>query len=126
MQNTILFILAILSVQVMLAQDVSLRQTVKGTIIDEQSGNALANVNVSIDGINSSGDITDSIGNFKLRNVPIGRQTVLVSLVGYEEAIIRNVEVTSSKEVVLEIKLKERIKKLDEITVKSYKQKNRA
>ena len=64
MQNTILFILAILSVQVMLAQDVSLRQTVKGTIIDEQSGNALANVNVSIDGINSSGDITDSIGRF--------------------------------------------------------------
>ncbi|WP_276501305.1 TonB-dependent receptor [Terrimonas pollutisoli] len=122
----ILTVLTLFIVQLVLAQDISFRQTIKGTILDEQSGNALSNVSVILDGPGLAGDMTDSLGNFKLKNVPIGRQTIRISLVGYEEAIMRNIEVTSSKEVVLEIKLKERIKKLDEITIKSYRQKNRA
>lgn len=108
------------------AQEIILTQTVKGTIIDEQSGNVLSNATVIADGHSSSGSSTDSLGNFKLKNIPIGRQTIRVSLIGYEEAVIRNIEVTSSKEVVLEIKLKEQIKKLDEVVVVSGKQKNRA
>jgi hypothetical protein len=108
------------------AQEIILKQTVKGTIIDEQSGNVLRDATVVIEGDMSSGSTTDSLGNFKLKNVPIGRQVLRVTLIGYEEAIIRNIEVTSSKEVVLEIKLKERIKKLDEVVVRAGKQKNRA
>src|SRR5688572_5968660 len=126
MKRIAIFILLMFTTYIIKAQDMSLMQTVKGTIIDEQSGNVLSSVTVIIEGINSSGDMTDSLGNFKLKNVPIGRQTIRVSLVGYEEAIIRNIEVTSSKEVVLEIRLKERIRKLDEVTVRSFKQKNKA
>ncbi|HEY6505287.1 MAG TPA: carboxypeptidase-like regulatory domain-containing protein, partial [Chitinophagaceae bacterium] len=91
-----------------------------------QSGNVLGNATVLVEGYNSTAGITDSLGNFRIKNVPIGRQTIKVSLVGYEEAFIRNIEVTSSKEVVLEIRLKERIKKLEEVIVRSGKQKNRA
>lgn len=112
--------------RIIIAQDIIFRQTIKGTIIDEQSGNVLQHASVTVEEINSSGDITDSLGNFKLKNVPIGRRTIRISLMGYEEAVIRNIEVTSSKEVVLEIRLTERIKKLDEVTIKSFKQKNRA
>jgi hypothetical protein len=108
------------------AQNISLTQTVKGTILDEQSGNVLAGATVVIEGYESTGTITDSMGVFKLKNIPIGRQLVKVTLIGYEEAFIRNIEVTSSKEVVLEIKLKEKIKKLDEVIVIAGRQKNRA
>ena len=80
----------------------------------------------SLKAIASKADITDSSGSFKLKNVPIGRQTLRVSLIGYEEAVIRNIEVTSSKEVVLEIRMKERIKKLEEVVVRAGRQKNRA
>ncbi len=109
------------------AQVKSLTQVIKGTVIDEQSGNVLSHATVMVEGsVSPAGDITDSLGNFKLRNVPIGRQTIRVSLIGYEEATIANIEVTSSKEAVLEIRLRERIKKLDEVVVQAGRQKNRA
>lgn len=107
------------------AQEKTLTQTVKGVVIDEQSGNVLHHASITVESL-AKGDISDSLGNFKLKNVPIGRQTIHVTLVGYEEAVIRNIEVTSSKEVVLEIRMKERIKKLDEVVLKSGRQKNKA
>ena len=108
------------------AQHTTLTQTVKGTVIDEQSGNVLSNATVVIEGYNLPGDITDSLGNFKLKDIPIGRQTLKVTLIGYEEAVIRSIEVTSSKEVVVEVRMKELIKKLEEVIVRSAKQKNKA
>jgi hypothetical protein len=107
------------------AQTLQYSQTVKGVVIDEQSGNVLGNVTVMLENSSSVAAITDSLGNFKLLNVPVGRQTFRASLVGYEPAVIQNIEVTSSKEVVLEIKLKEQIKKLEEVIVNAGKQKDR-
>lgn len=109
------------------AQTIQYRQTVRGVVIDEQSGNPLSDVTVLLEGIGPSiAAVTDSAGNFRLQQVPIGRQNIRVSFVGYEQAFIQNIEVTSSKEVVLEVKLKERIRKLEEVIVNSGKPKNRA
>ena len=96
------------------AQNIALTQTVKGIVLDEQSGSVLSNATVVIEG---RGTVTDSLGNFRLKNIPAGRQTIRVSLTGYEETVISNIEVTSSKEVILEIRLKERIKKLEEVVI---------
>src|SRR5689334_1087808 len=109
-----------------MAQDINYRQTIRGIVIDEQSGNVLSNITVTIEGIPSVASITDSTGTFKLVRVPIGRQTIIASNIGYETAIIQHIEVTSSKEVVIEIKLKEKIKKLNEVIVSSGRPKNRA
>jgi hypothetical protein len=109
------------------AQNILFTQTVKGIITDEQSGSVLQNITVSVDNaLLQLNTLTDDKGIFKLVNVPIGRQSIRVSAIGYEDALIQNIEVTSSKEVVLEIRLKEKIKKLDEIIVKSGKSKSRA
>jgi CarboxypepD_reg-like domain len=126
MKKFVFFITILFSINILSAQDATFTQTVKGTVIDEQSGNILSNVTVITEGLASSGDITDSLGNFRLKKVPIGRQTIRASLMGYEETVIRNIEITSSKEVVLEIRLKELIKKLDEVVIRSGKQKNKA
>ncbi len=123
MKQLLFLVVLVLIVLVSGAQAVNLVQTIRGTVVDEQSGNVLPAATVTIESISSLGSITDSSGNFKLRKVPVGRQTIHISLMGYEEVVIRNIEITSSKEVVLEIKLTERIRKLDEVTVRAGRQK---
>jgi hypothetical protein len=126
-KQLIIFTLLLFSFDLTNAQTTALTQTVKGVVIDEQSGSILAGVTVSLEGWQPvTATSTDSSGYFKLTNVPVGRQTFKASFIGYEEAVITNIEVTSSKEVVLELKLKERIKKLDDIVINTGKQKNRA
>src|SRR4029079_10649760 len=101
MKNVIFLFALLLAVLSLRSQDIRLRQIVKGKVIDEQSGNVLRDVTVIVEGISPRiGSITDSLGTFRLANVLIGRKTIRASFVGYEEAIIRNIEVTSSKEVV--------------------------
>ncbi|HMC83958.1 MAG TPA: carboxypeptidase-like regulatory domain-containing protein, partial [Chitinophagaceae bacterium] len=127
MKSYFLFSVIILSSLLLNARDNYLTQTIKGTVIDEQSGHVLSDVTVMVDAINPViASITDAAGNFKLYKIPVGRQTIKVSFTGYEEAVVQNIEVTSTKEVILEIKLKERIKKLEEVVVTANKQKNRA
>lgn len=115
------------SLSILHAQNTSFTQTVKGIITDEQSGNVLSGVTLAVEGLQpviAAG--TDSAGNFKLKNVPVGRQTFKANMAGYEDAVAANIEVTSSKEVVLEIKLQEKIKKLDDIVINTGRQKNKA
>lgn len=108
------------------AQVVVFSQTIRGSVVDEQSGHALHPVTISLDKSDGFTTVTDESGRFQLTQVPAGRQTLIVTMSGYEEAVIRNIEVTSSKEVILEIRLKERVRRLDEVVVKSGKSKNRA
>ncbi len=107
------------------AQNTGFTQIVKGFVLDEQSGNVLPNISISLEGTTLQ-TISDEKGSFKLINVPIGRQTIRVTAIGYEDAFLQNIEVTSSKEVVLEIRMKEKVKKLDDVLVTSGKSKNRA
>jgi len=109
------------------AQNAAFTQTIKGVVLDDQSGNVLQNITVTVDNAALHlTTITDEKGNFKIADVPVGRQNIKVSAVGYDEAIIPNIEVTSSKEVVLEIRLKEKVKKLDEVKIISGKSKLKA
>lgn len=127
MKTSILTILLTLCLSTLTSQTNTFTQTVKGTVIDEQSNNILAGATVSIiisDRVISTQ--TDATGFFVLANVPIGRQTIMITNIGYENAVVSNIEVTSSKEVIIEIKLKEKIKKLDDVTVKATKSKSKA
>ena len=63
------------------------------------------------------GAATDIDGNFKIANVPVGRQTVVVSYVGYKKQQIDNIMVLSAKENVLNIGLEESVEKLEEVKV---------
>jgi hypothetical protein len=128
MKNPIILIAALfLGLSFTQAQKATLTQTIKGVVIDQQSGNPLRNATLVVEGsIPAISSNTDSQGVFKLMGVPIGRQNIRTALVGYENATSANIEVTSSKEVVLEIKLKEKISLLKEVVVTSGKQKNRA
>ncbi|AUD04416.1 TonB-dependent receptor [Spirosoma pollinicola] len=96
-----------------------LTQTLKGRVIDNQSKAPLAGATVVV--LNSSpliGTTTDEHGVYRLTNVPLGRQQIRFTYMGYGEQIIPNVLLTSGKEMVLDIEAGEDISTLKEVTVK--------
>ena len=124
MKKLLLIFIALAVVFTAAAQKISFTQTIKGIVTDEQSGSALGGVTVLIEGLQPV--VTGSDGTFMLYKVPLGRQNISISLIGYESSSVTNIEVTSSKEVVLEIHLKEKVKKMDEVVVTGGKSKMKA
>jgi hypothetical protein len=91
-------------------------QTIKGRIVEQVTKLPLVGVSVVIEGTNI-GTVSDQSGYYKIANVPIGRQTLKVSFVGYETQINSNLIVTASKELVLDFELDEHTTSLNEVTV---------
>jgi hypothetical protein len=107
---------ALLSFYVSSAQ--GLTQTIKGQILDEQSRSPVIGATILVAGSNPIlGSTTDVDGYFKITNVPIGRHTLEVRSMGYENATLSEILVGSGKEVVLNISLKESIVQMAEIVV---------
>jgi len=102
-------------------------QTVRGTIIDTDSKLPLIAATVTIPGSNPLiGAVTDVNGNFKFKNLPVGRITLQLSYMGYEGKTITDIVVNSGKEVVLDLSMQESAVKMDEVVVKAYKNKGKA
>jgi CarboxypepD_reg-like domain len=105
----------------------NLTQTVRGTLIDEDSKMPLIGANVILlDSNPIKGVTTDDNGNFKLDNIPIGRIALKLSYIGYENAIIPNIVVNSGKEVVLNLTMRESAVKMDAVVVTVDKNKGEA
>ena len=97
----------------------NLTQTIKGKIIEKESHYPLIGATVILlsDSSKLNGATTDVDGNFRIEKVPVGRHKIKVSFVGYYDAILSNVEVNSSKEVVLNIPLEESAVGLSDVVV---------
>jgi hypothetical protein len=65
-------------------------------------------------------------GHFELAAIPVGRQNLEVSYVGYYNKIIPNILLTSGKEVVLQIRLEEKAIEMEEVVVKAGRRKDQA
>lgn len=93
-------------------------QTLRGIVKDAASGEPIPFVAVVLADHPDKGAISGNNGDFQIDNVPIGRHTIKASYLGYEPAIVKEVMVSSSKEVVLEVTLKESVHRLDEVVVR--------
>lgn len=101
-----------------------LTQTLRGKVLDAESKIPLPGVNVLI--INTEpllGTSTDVDGNFRILKIPIGRHNIKISFMGYEDKIINEVLIGSSKEVVLTIEIAEKVTRLKEVVVKGQNSK---
>lgn len=93
-------------------------QTIKGKVFDAQSKYPLVGANVILVGSDPQiGASTDLEGEFKLLNVPIGRQMIKITYLGYDEKTLPNLLVTAGKEVVFNIDLEEQVLSVGEIVV---------
>lgn len=99
-------------------------QTIKGTVIDKQAQSSLPGVNIVVLGSNPiKGTSTDMDGKFKLTDMAPGRYDLKITFLGYKEIVLPNVQVTSGKEVSLDIGLEESVNALNEVVVSGTKKK---
>lgn len=99
-------------------QSDDLYQVVRGRVFDQVSKVALPGANILIPGTDPLiGGTTDEEGNFLLEKVPTGRVNLRVSFLGYEPTTIRELIVTSGKEVNLEISLAESLEQMNEVVI---------
>ena len=96
-----------------------LTQTIRGKVVDAVSGYHLIGAYVIL--MNSqprTGTTTDINGMFELKNVPLGRQSLEINYLGYLPKTIDNLLVVSGKELVIEIRLEEKINSIGEVLIK--------
>lgn len=94
-------------------------QNIKGKIVDRDSKIPLVGVTVKL--ASGGGAISDEEGRFKISEVPIGKHTLIISYLGYEELSLPNISVNSGKETFLPIELVEQATGLNTIVVTSTK-----
>ncbi len=101
-------------------------QVIRGTVHDKVSQEKLFGAAVLlIDSSMNTGSVCDMDGKFRLDNVPLGRRLIRVSFVGYKETTVA-VNLTSGKEVVLDIELEQSVVQGKEVSIVAERQKDRA
>lgn len=101
-------------------------QTVRGLVSDKVSQSPIPGVIVKL--VNSNpvvAVLTDAEGHFQMNNIPIGKQSLEISILGYKEVLLQNLTINSGKELVLNIGLEEDLKDIKEIVIKAKVDKNK-
>ncbi|MFM1876433.1 MAG: hypothetical protein RL266_2170 [Bacteroidota bacterium] len=121
MFRSIVFLLFIFSTYTSFGQ---ITQTIRGKVVDAVSQRPLPGASVVVlDSTKFQGAATDLDGNFSLQNVPIGRVSLKVSFIGYEDQFLQNLVLSPSKQLVLTIPLQEKISTVGEVVVKAERDK---
>jgi hypothetical protein len=95
-----------------------LGQTVKGTVIDRASRAPIPGVAVVVVSAQPPiGATTDANGDFRLQQVPVGRQTIRLTHIGYETGLAANLLVGAGSETVLPVELTEAVTPMAEVVV---------
>lgn len=92
-------------------------QNIRGVVIDYSSSQPVADANVYISSINRATN-TDSLGNFTLRDIPVGNYSIGIAKAGYETMIMSDIVVISAKETYLPVSIKEKVTRLTELVVR--------
>lgn len=96
----------------------SLNQTIRGSILDKDTQQPIIGATVIVVGSNPlKGNITDVNGNFRIENVSVGRMSLMINYLGYQDRMIPYVLLGSGKELVLNVDMVESVIKMQEIVV---------
>ena len=124
--KTFLYVFLFIALPLM-AEGQDFKQTLRGAIYDQSTHEPLMGAAVVVQNTTPAiGAITDENGHFTLQNLPLGRVTLEISYIGYESRIIPEVMITSGKEVVLSIALKEAATELEGVEIVASRRKEKA
>lgn len=62
--------------------------------------------------------VSDVSGCFTISNVPVGRHTIMATYIGYEPLVLKEQLLSSGKEMVLQLQMRECVNALEEVVVK--------
>jgi hypothetical protein bacD2_17630 len=114
-----------LNTQTVFAQETRPTQTIRGLVTDVASDAPLSLASIKILNTDIPATATNAEGQFVLPNIPVGRYDLQVSFMGYETEIVKDIVLTSAKEVNLEIRLKEHLGTLGEVVIRARVDKSR-
>jgi hypothetical protein len=82
-------------------------QTVRGFVLERAINLPLSGSTITLVDVENRQTTTDSIGQFRMLNVPVGRHALRISHVGFKPIVLSNLSVESGKELILTIELEE-------------------
>ena len=96
-------------------------QTLRGTVRDRDTRQVLPFASVAIMSSDPlQGTSTDQEGRFRFEKLNVGRHTLKVSYVGYEDAVLSELQLGSARELVVDIDLREKTESIGEVFI-TYK-----
>ena len=99
-----------------------LTQTLRGSVRDEITNTPLPGVTILVKGNNRQlGGSTDSRGEFRINDVPVGRVSLVLSCIGFKTLSVENVLVSTGKEMVLNLKISESVTAMNEVMITAQK-----
>ena len=99
-------------------------QTIKGLVIDQDTKEPLIGATVMVEGFEYLGTTTDIDGRYRLENIPVGRQKIKATYIGYVSYFNENILLNSAKELELQIALIQASEELGEVVVIANQGKN--
>ncbi len=87
-----------------------------GKVVDAETHDPLVGVNVALRGT-VLGRITNVDGTFRFQALPVGRYTIVISMVGYETYVAQDVEVVQNASRSLDVALKPIVIQTDPIVI---------
>ncbi len=95
-------------------------QTLRGTVLEKSTQEPLPGATVIVYiGEKQFFSTTNSQGEFSIKNVPVGRCSLSISMIGFAPYMANGIVVSSGKESVLEVLLEETISELSEAVISS-------
>ena len=97
-------------------------QTVRGKLTDKVTSATLPGVTVFLnDKALNIGGFSDANGEFVLKKVPVGRNSFTFSFIGYEPVLIKDIVVSSGKELIINVDMVEKVQELEQVIIKAFK-----
>ncbi len=98
--------------------------TIRGVVVDKQSQFPIPGANIILSDTDPvKAAVSDVDGHFRLTDVPVGRQSVQVIMMGYEPMVYTNVLLNSGKELTLIVELIEVVTTLNTVEISAQNNK---
>jgi hypothetical protein len=120
LQKLLAILCSLLIVKQVLAQD---KGAIKGKIIEQDTKRPIAGATITIRG-NSFSTSTDSLGLFKLTDIPAGSYSLDITNIGFQPKTLNDVPVTIGKTYYLESELLPDAIQLSSVSVRAFKGEN--
>jgi hypothetical protein len=112
------FLIITLTITGLFAKGEIVTQTIRGTVMDKQTRITLPGANVVLTSAEPfRGTTTNEYGNFRLDNVEVGRVSIKITFIGYQDVVMNNVSLQAGKELVLNIYMDELVMVVDEVVI---------
>ena len=115
-------VLLFIFISVMIPAAGQYHQTVRGRVTDKVTSAPLAGVYIILnDKSLNIGAMTDTNGYFALPKVPAGRNSFMFTFIGYEPVLMKDLVVSTGKELFLQVAMVEDVEELEQIVIRGYR-----